>query len=508
MGPEVAAPGKDGAMKKERVDKAGKGSITVYMALSLAVMAALISQAILAVKVQAGRMQAANGADQALYSLMAHYDREVFEEFGIFCINAENGGSLNLAALTGELENDISYILRPNKERAVTGAKNLIRLRNESTALTGYTLLTDAGGSPFEEQAVQCMKDTQALTIITKLDDMRRQSKNAENTGNSILRSAASENYAEVQQASDDAAAEAAANGTAQAAEPVTVPDGFENPLPALEKLKKRSFLDLVVPGSISEKAVSQGELTGGSPGQSGIGVISVGSGVSGGSGRMLYTEYILEHFGSYIHPSNAALSYQMEYILCGKKSDRNNLKAVVRKLLLMREGLNMAYLFSDGTKRAELESASLMIAALLMVPGAQPAIKLLLAAGWAFAESVVDVRALLEGKHVPMLKSAQSWQTTFESLTKVGTDTGSLTRDTNGAPGYEEYLGMLFLASRKPSTPRTLDMFQAEIRAKGGAYGSFRTDCCIDSVAVEFQVRSENRKTFEVSRSMCYREM
>lgn len=504
--------GKDRAMKEEKVAKAAdhaeRGSITVYMALSFAVIAALISGSIMAVKVQAGRMQAANGADQSLYSLMAHYDREVFEKFGIFCINAENGENLALSSLMQELEEDISYILKPNKSRAFSGAKNLIRLENESTALTGYTLLTDAGGRPFEEQAVQCMKDTQALTVISRLENLRTQSQSAENQGNSLLRSAETQNYADIENASAEAAAAAAEEGETQRAQAAAVPAGFENPIPVLERLKTGSLLDLVTPGGVSDKSVGRGELTGGSPDHEGMGVIRVGEDASGGTNRLLYIEYILEHFGSYRNPSDAVLSYQMEYILCGKRSDRDNLKAAVRRILLMREGLNMTYLFTDGTKRAELESAAAIIATMLMVPGLEPAIRFVLAACWAFAESVVDVRALLEGKHVPMMKSAGSWQTTFESLMKIGTDAGPLTRDTNGAPGYEEYLGMLFLASRKPSAERTLDMFQAEIRAEGGAYGTFRTDCCIDSVEVEFRIRSERKNTFIVSRDMCYREM
>ena len=46
------------------------------------------------------------------------------------------------------------------------------------------------------------------------------------------------------------------------------------------------------------------------------------------------------------------ALSYELEYLLCGKESDEKNLKATVNKLLLLREGVNFVYILADGEMR------------------------------------------------------------------------------------------------------------------------------------------------------------
>ena len=77
-------------MKRNGTDggrRAG-GSITVYLALTLAVMVSLILASITSVKIRAGRMQAANAMDQAMYSLFAKYDRQLDETYALFFLDA------------------------------------------------------------------------------------------------------------------------------------------------------------------------------------------------------------------------------------------------------------------------------------------------------------------------------------------------------------------------------------------------------------------------------------
>lgn len=98
-----------------------------------------------------------------------------------------------------------------------------------------------------------------------------------------------------------------------------------------------------------------------------------------------------------------------MEYILGGKNSDRENLKSVAAKLLLIRQGVNMAHLLADGGKRIQLETLSLAIASSFLVPPAAAVIEAALLVCWAFAESVLDVRELFAGGHVPLVKMRQT---------------------------------------------------------------------------------------------------
>ena len=58
---------------------------------------------------------------------------------------------------------------------------------------------------------------------------------------------------------------------------------------------------------------------------------------------KALFCEYIREHFNCFTEKKReTVLDYEMEYILGGKKNDRDNLSHVVTELVLLRIGMNM----------------------------------------------------------------------------------------------------------------------------------------------------------------------
>ncbi len=488
--------------KKTGTAKAG---ITIYMTLSLLVMVSLITGAIKAAKIQAGRAAAANGADQAVFSVLAHYDRQMMEKYGIFCVNAGSAGALGLGGVTDMLEDSMSYLLVPNRGRTVFGGKNLLSLASEETALSGYTLLTDQQGKPFEAQAVQCVKDTAALSVIRAL---KQKAAGSEETGQNALAEAEKTSYADLKaKAAEAKAQEETSNVPAEVPDP---PADFTDPLPLLETIRRKSLLEFVAPNGISERTAAADDLSGASPRESGIGVIDVSGCASGGTDYLLYVEYLREHFSSYGDPSGqSALAYQLEYILGGKTTDKKNLAAVVWKLLLVREGINIAFLYADPAKCRELDTTSLMIAGLMGIPELYPAVRLVLAAGWAYAESVIDVRALLEGKRVAAVKTPANWQVGLGSLETLISNPGGLTKDVPGGLGYDEYLGIFLLTKKNTElTPRALAMIQSEIRGSGNGYENFRIDCCLDSLSVRYRIRAESLVTFEVEKTAGYRDL
>lgn len=486
-----------------------KAGITIYMTLTLLVMVSLITGAIKAAKVQAGRAAAANGADQAVFSVLAHYDRQMMEKYGIFCVNAGSAEALGLGGVTDMLDDSMNYLLVPNKGRAVFGGKNLLSLANEGTALSGYTLLTDQQGKPFEAQAIQCVKDTAALSVIEALQRKAAGAKSTEAAGAGELAEAEKTSYADLKAK----AAEAKSGEAAESDTPSEVPDppaDFKDPLPLFETIRSKSLLEFVAPNGISDKSASADDLSGASPRESGIGVIDVSGCASGGTDYLLYVEYLREHFSSYGDPSGqSALAYQLEYILGGKATDKKNLESVVLRLLLVREGINIAFLYADPAKCRELDTTSLTIAGLMGIPELYPAVRLVLAAGWAYAESVIDVRALLEGKRVAAVKTPSSWQVGLGSLETLISNPGGLTKDIPGGLGYDEYLGIFLLTKKNTElTPRALAMIQSEIRGSGNGYEQFRVDCCLDSLSVRYKVRSESLVTFEVEKTAGYRDL
>lgn len=53
--------------------------------------------------------------------------------------------------------------------------------------------------------------------------------------------------------------------------------------------------------------------------------------------------------------PDNRTLDYEVEYILSGKSSDKDNLESVLLKIFLIRIVLNYVYLMTDTGKQERL---------------------------------------------------------------------------------------------------------------------------------------------------------
>ena len=480
--------------------------MSIYFSLMTAGMVSLICTSILSVKVSCGRMRAADSADQAMYSLFARYDRKLMQNYDLFFLDAGGaGGGPCVGAALAEVESAMDAVLDPGKDCPVLAGRSLLTLVRTGGYVCGYTLATDAGGAPFEAQAISAMKDTAGIEALSLLKERTGEAVSSAEAGESLLAESSSVSYQEIQECSEETRTAAEEEGVEIITE---VPEDFVNPLPALETLKRGSVMDLVLPDgrAVSGKAVDPASLVSGRDLQSGVGVIDA-SGGSGGS-SMYFKGWILAHFKDFTEPEEACgLTYQLEYLLAGKPGDRENLKSIITRLLLLREAANIACLYGDAQKSAELTEMAGLISIFLLIPEAEPLIKLLLAAGWAYAESLVDVRGLLEGKRVAAVKSAANWQTDLEGLAQSGGDISGLAEDMPGGLTYREYLaGMLMVTPGRKLLSRSMDLVESHMQGLGRP--SFRLDSCICALSVEIQVRSENMVTFPVVKELSYQDL
>ena len=176
--------------------------------------------------------------------------------------------------------------------------------------------------------------------------------------------------------------------------------------------------------------------------------------------------QYACEMFGCYTEPNNNnPLQYQMEYIISGQDSDDVNLLNAAYQLVALRAGLNLVHLVSDSDKFNAAWSIAQSASA---VPGLSYIIQGTILTVWATAEAVIDVRLLLEGKSIPLLKSEKDWHLSINGLTSFSKDTvisHSNTADSDDGLCYSEYLRMLIAAQNIISVSyRTLDLIQLDI--------------------------------------------
>ena len=203
---------------------------------------------------------------------------------------------------------------------------------------------------------------------------------------------------------------------------------------------------------------------------------------------KALFTEYILEHLGNYRETKeNSVLDYEAEYVLGGKKADKDNLSSVIGKIVLIRSGLNLISLLQDGEKRTATYALASGIIGFTGQPVLIKIVQLLIISAWSAAESLTDVKALLEGKKVPILKKADDWNLSLEGIKNFSEEmiTG---KDCKHGLTYEDYLRVLLLMqNRKKQYFRTMDILQANMCANENENFRFKDSIAAVTVRTEY---------------------
>ena len=125
----------------------------------------------------------------------------------------------------------------------------------------------------------------------------------------------------------------------------------------------------------------------------------------------ILFREYLMETFANYQEHRNHYLKYELEYLLAGNESDRENLLETVWELFLLREGIRFLELLSDEAKMLEAEGAALMFVGVSGSPLLVQVVKIGILAVWAANDAAEDVRMLMQGERVPLIALfGQKW--------------------------------------------------------------------------------------------------
>lgn len=186
---------------------------------------------------------------------------------------------------------------------------------------------------------------------------------------------------------------------------------------------------------------------------------------------RYLENQYLFRYFRNHFTENDVGKTFfqgEIEYIICGKNSDTANVAAVKRKIVGIREVINLAYLLTDTKK-----SGAAMVAAELLTPG--PAAILThkgILAAWALAESYNDYQLLIHGKSIPLKKEERTWAVDLDSVLNY-TSNGYIDSGINEGEGYGDYLNILLCSMDSPiKLLRMMDLVQ--INMKYLYYNSF----------------------------------
>ena len=493
-----------------------RGSITVFLALALGLVVSLLCSGLESVKMAAARTQILNGLDIGLYSLFGQYEESLLRDFDLFAIDGTAGGKeLDLAAVYDNLESYMEPVLGQNSQH----------LTIQQGGISGYQLLTDGEGEVFYQQVVQYMKGTLgehgAQLLLEKMKERQKKTADAQEKGKEVESETTLEKYEKEMENAAKKSEEAMQKEQEQKDGEV---DGFTdeeksqasnssgagttvNPIPGIRRIRQRGILELVVP---AEKGLSDGEInkyemvTGR--------VLENGLLLSGSMKRddailsqLLYQQYLMEKLGNYSNPGDGALQYQIEYILAGKESDTENLKAMAEKLLLVREGVNAASLAADSGKMAEIRALAASIASAFLIPPAAVVIEGALFLCWSFGESLLDVRELFAGGKVSLIKTASDWQLSLQNLPDLLEHMDSDRKENDQGVDYEDYLQIFLLGTKKKEQiMRGMDMIEITVRKKEN-WENFQMDHCITALEASVDIQANQRKVFTVTRKYYY---
>ena len=140
----------------------------------------------------------------------------------------------------------------------------------------------------------------------------------------------------------------------------------------------------------------------------------------------------------------------------------------------------NYIYLQTSSTKQAEARAAAGTLCTLLAVPAVTEAAAQGILLAWAYGESVMDVRSLLDGQKAAITKDDTKWQLSLSGLMKLGTDEDTGTgMDVQNGMGYKDYMSMLlFLEGKERMSMRAMGIIEKNMQS---IYGqpAFRIDYC-----------------------------
>ena len=418
--------------KSQKREPEFKGAITAFLAMIFVLMLSLVGALLESVSIQMTKNRNRADTTLALESTFAEYDRQMLEEYDLF-VRKECGESV--------LQKRLEYY----------GADSM------SHTLIRRELLTDQGGAAFREQAIRYVKNIyglQELSLDTEYDFY-------------------SETYLEEEELVYMDLEELLAQ------EENTLPEE-NNPLVSVQRLKNTELLTLLVdnPEELSNRSIELSKLPSKRDIKKGNWDKQV---LEEATDKVFLVAYLTEHFTKLgDEKQSKGLVYEQEYLLGGCSSDRENLEKACKWILSIRMVANYAYLLTDSTKKAEAQALSMTLCSLLTVPGITEVVKHAILLGWAYGESIVDVRTLLKGKKVASVKSADTWQLQLANLVKLGTDKETVNEiNVPGGLDYQSYLtGLLAMQQKEVLSMRSLDLIESNLQIK--------TDECMTKIEIK----------------------
>ena len=389
----------------------------------------------------------------AAQSAFGEYNRPLWEDYGILAIDTDyglNAGSMYLLEDTVSNYIEKDFVLED-------GGVDLLKLQVSEVATQDSVFLTDYDGAAFIKEAAKSVEGELTEDALQALLGGCNECEEASeedidvsdvlsNTQDFLNRTEKTdkEETVSVEQKPD--------NGEAK--------DQSGSIIAQIKELESKGVLSQVTEDydAVSGLAFSTDECVSNRELRSGDGTVEHVTLPE----RGLFQYYLTKNFSCYGEKAHdRGMAYELEYILCGKPSDKENLTKTVERILAIREAENIISLSSDKNKMAEIKSMATAASAVILHPELEEVVSYGIMAAWAYLESVLDVRLLLTGGKVSFVKSPQEWTSELSQI-ETYMDVSVKAKNCDSGISYKGYLFALFtLESQRKIAYRGLDLIE-----------------------------------------------
>ena len=466
-----------------------KGSMTVFLSLLLVFILVLNLMLLESARVPGIRLADEAAGNAAANSIQASYIRQLFDEYGLlFYDGGQGSGWID----TDAIEASVTEVFLKNRTESSLFGGSLFRASFASASVLEMTAATDYRGTgfirnaaayyPYEAAGDLLQEIREALSLFGKGNaakaDADGQDREREDTdwstygirshfkeenlrqpGAALLQPERLRSSAALLQDEEDGNEE-----------PVFDEERYEeaigeSPIGDVDQIKAKGWLSLVLPpnSTVSGRHFDPADF----PSTAAEDLRLPEDGLPTVLEKVAFNEYLLATFSNYLESRRSdTAQYEIEYILYGKDSDEANLKTALDRIMWMREGANILYLYGSPVRR---EEAMLLASAMTGWAGI-PLLTILtqasLIAAWAYAESILDVRTLLSGRKVPIVKTDEGWTLSLKGIAGFLKGQAVEAKSTETGMDYRGFLRLLlYLKDASDSAYRAMDMIQLYLR-------------------------------------------
>lgn len=437
-----------------------KGSLSVFFALVMVAVMTLIFTMGECIRIYELQDFSQEYTDMAVESAFSEYNPYLWTNYRILALDLGYGsGAVGPEMLEQKVLEYCTY------NANIEYGSNYARLIPEASTANKYALLTDGNGQGVVMLGVKAAKDGLAQQIITGVQDKVESINSVEKVS---AEDAASSGKAtlEDEKAKQREKKQLAAIDDNPDTNPSDYPDPGEvedDPLDAFNVMKEsiqKGFLSTVTDAeSLSDVQFDINTLPSHRQLNKGNMEIENGNAIVD---KALFLDYILSSYSYFGRDlKHDGMKYEVEYLIAGKESDVQSLATVLEEILLIREGANLSTIMQNPSMVAQAQAIAEILAGFTMNPAIIEAVKYAVIGAWAYIESTLDIRLLLSGGKVPVVKSLDQWTSDVWHLSSF-LDVNCKAKASETGITYKEYLaGFLLVNSNSTIAMRACDVME-----------------------------------------------